>query len=158
MSSVSFFLCLALTQTDYSYAQVRSACELLPFITQESQDNEVDPGLVLSIIKAESAWHAQEVGRSGACGLMQIAPTATPVPSGRVYSCAQLKDPYANIRAGIEIIKYWIDMADGNVTLAICAYDAGFSCFEEMRYDYVEKVATEYEKLIVATSNLGGIR
>tara|TARA_Y100000310_G_scaffold345646_1_gene467677 strand:+ start:4211 stop:4687 length:477 start_codon:yes stop_codon:yes gene_type:complete len=158
MSSVPFFLCLALTQTDYSYVQVKTACDTLPFIVQESHENKIDPGLIISMIKAESAWSANLVGANAECGLMQISPTSTPVPSGRVYSCAQLKDPYENIRAGIEIIKYWIDMADGNVTLAICAYDAGFSCFEEMRYDYVEKVATEYEKLIVATSNLGGIR
>jgi soluble lytic murein transglycosylase-like protein len=156
VSPTTFFLCMVMIQMDYTYTQTRQACEAMPLVERSSYNNDLDPGLVLSIIHVESSWRPNSVSARGACGLMQLVPTSHPTRSGKVYTCKQLQDPKLNIRLGVESLRGWIDLADGDISLALCAYHSGVECFEDPHYHYVEKVVTVYGRIMSEIITLGG--
>lgn len=90
---------------------------------------QVDPYLVMSIIKAESNFKADAVSHKNATGLMQIIePTATWLAERMELSDFQyndIKDPELNIRMGCYYISYLLSLYDGNTDAAIAAYNAG---------------------------------
>lgn len=80
----------------------------------------VDPALVKAIVQAESAFDPNAVSRSGARGLMQVLPE-----TASRFSVENLLDPHQNLKAGVQYLKHLIDLFDGNVTMAVAAYNAG---------------------------------
>jgi len=80
----------------------------------------VEPGLVKSIIKAESAFHADAVSPKGAKGLMQLMPaTASDMGVYDIFS------PEQNIDGGVKYLKYLLDTFGGDVELSVAAYNCG---------------------------------
>ena len=76
--------------------------------------------LVAAIIEAESDFDPRAVSRKGARGLMQLMPaTASSLDVHDAF------DPYANIDAGVRHLRRLIDRFDGDLPLAIAAYNAG---------------------------------
>jgi len=94
--------------------------ELTELIHSAASDNDLDPALVESVIQAESAWNVRAVSRRGALGLMQIMPA-----TARDLSLEQPFDAAQNIRAGTEYLRRMLDLFDGDVVLALAAYNAG---------------------------------
>lgn len=85
---------------------------------------EIDPLLVLSLIKQESAFETEAISRSGAGGLMQLMPaTAAEVEQGTAR--ADIYDPETNLRIGIRYLKKMIERFGGNIPLGLSAYNAG---------------------------------
>lgn len=80
----------------------------------------VDPALVKAIVQAESAFDPNAVSRAGARGLMQVLPE-----TASRFSIVNLSDPGENLKAGVLYLKHLIDIFDGNVTMAVAAYNAG---------------------------------
>jgi soluble lytic murein transglycosylase-like protein len=80
----------------------------------------MDPDVISALIQAESAFDARAVSRKGALGLMQLMPE-TAEQMG-VYN---LLDPAANIDAGVRYLKALLRKFDGDLTLALAAYNAG---------------------------------
>ncbi len=80
----------------------------------------VDPALVKAIVQAESAFDPNAVSRSGARGLMQVLPE-----TASRFSIVNLSDPGQNLKAGVLYLKHLIELFDGNVTMAVAAYNAG---------------------------------
>jgi soluble lytic murein transglycosylase-like protein len=82
----------------------------------------VDPAVVLSIIKAESAFREDAVSPKGALGPMQLMPE-TAAELG--YDPTDLTE---NIQAGTEYVSWLIDRYKNRrngLSLAIAAYNAG---------------------------------
>ena len=156
MIGLGFLLCISMTQMDYTHRQVGRACDLMPLIVKESIDHGIDPFLTLSVIHVESSWRPQVVSGAGACGLMQVVPRMNPTRSGRVYTCKELMNPYLNIRIGVGALKKWIKIAKGDVPLGLCAYNAGYRCFTNPRYEYLDKVAQRYDFLVNTATAVGG--
>jgi soluble lytic murein transglycosylase-like protein len=80
----------------------------------------VSPDLVRAVIQVESAFDAQAQSAAGAQGLMQLMP-ATAAEMG-------VDDPFdagENIRGGTAYLRQLLDRYDGDVTLALAAYNAG---------------------------------
>jgi soluble lytic murein transglycosylase-like protein len=91
-------------------AIIRGAC----------RGNGVEGELVHAMIWAESSFNPNAVSPAGASGLMQLMPeTARSVGVGNVF------DPEENIRAGVKIMGRLLVQFDGDLELALAAYNAG---------------------------------
>lgn len=88
----------------------------------------VDPTLVESVIRAESAFNPTAVSRTGARGLMQLMPK-TAVALGVRDSF----NPRENIEGGVRHLRYLLDRYPGNVPLAVAAYNAGEAAVDQYR-------------------------
>jgi soluble lytic murein transglycosylase-like protein len=93
---------------------------LAPLVEQLSRKHAVDVALVRAIIDVESAGNPAAVSIKGATGAMQLMPS-----TAAMYGVTELTDPAQNIDAGIRHLKYLLARHDGNVALALAAYNAG---------------------------------
>jgi len=80
----------------------------------------VEYALVKAVIKAESGFNHLAVSRKGAQGLMQLMPdTAAEVRVQDAFT------PQDNIEGGVKYLRRLLDRYDGNLALAVAAYNAG---------------------------------
>jgi hypothetical protein len=89
-------------------------------IMRASQAYNVDAALIRAIIHAESNYNPQAVSRAGAQGLMQLMPS-----TARALGVEDTFDPDLNIDGGVRYFKRLLDRFDGDVELALAAYNAG---------------------------------
>lgn len=89
-------------------------------IESTARRHDVDPALVKAIVQAESAFDPRAVSRAGARGLMQVLPT-----TASRFSISNLLDPSENLRAGVLYLKHLLELFDGDVSMAVAAYNAG---------------------------------
>ncbi|NPV53749.1 MAG: lytic transglycosylase domain-containing protein [Firmicutes bacterium] len=95
----------------------------------------VDPSLIAAIIKQESGFNPEAVSPKGARGLMQIMPVTWRHlnPGSRCSgdhappACGDdcIFAPSANIKAGTKYMRELLDRHNGNVVVALAAYNAG---------------------------------
>jgi hypothetical protein len=97
-------------------------------IREASTRHGVDPALVESVIRAESAFNPTAVSRAGARGLMQLMPK-TAVALGVRDSF----NPRENIDGGVRHLRYLLDRYPGNIALAVAAYNAGEGAVDSYR-------------------------
>ncbi len=98
-------------------------------IIAASQRYQVDPYLVLAIIRSESAFINDRVSKKGAVGLMQIMPeTADWIVSQAGFQPSTpdyLDDPNTNIHIGTWYLSFLLQKFNGSYVQAIAAYNAG---------------------------------
>ncbi|MBI5497186.1 MAG: lytic transglycosylase domain-containing protein [Deltaproteobacteria bacterium] len=89
-------------------------------ITRAAHRYRLPPALVKAITAAESGFNPDARSHAGACGLMQLMPaTAAEMDVRDVF------DPAQNVMGGARYLRYLINHFDGDVKLAVAAYNAG---------------------------------
>ncbi len=127
---------------DLSYATVDGLAK------KASETYGVSYGLIKAVIKTESGFDPYAVSDKGAVGLMQIMPGTARELGVDPYN------PEENVLGGTAYLKKLLNLYDGNVELALAAYNAGIENvnkykgvppFEETE-DYVKKVLSLYNE------------
>lgn len=96
----------------------------LPLIDKHAKENSLDPILVLSLIKQESAFRASASSAVGAQGLMQLMHgTALDLSADLVKR--DLLDTEKNLNVGARYLSKMLTRFNGNIALALAAYNAG---------------------------------
>ncbi len=81
---------------------------------------ELDEALLRKLIQQESGFNPRAVSHKGAKGLMQLMPTtAADLGVGDAF------DPVQNVAGGARLLKRLINRYNGNIPLALAAYNAG---------------------------------
>ena len=109
------------TRPDYDSVYPRySNQEIHQAIKWYAKKYRLDPALLRAVIKAESGFRQHAVSRKGAVGLMQLTPaTAATLRVNDVY------DPIQNIRGGAKQLRHLLNLYQGELPLALAAYNAG---------------------------------
>ena len=99
------------------------------YVTKYSAIYDVDEYLVYSIIRSESNYKEDVVSNKGAMGLMQIMPDTGKWVAEKLaiknFTSQDLLDSEKNIMIGVWYFKYLLDKFNGELSLAIAAYNAG---------------------------------
>src|SRR5688500_2391311 len=121
------------TYTEHATSAVRasqgSTAKSAPYeasITEHAPRQKVAADLVRAVIQVESAFNPVAVSSKGAMGLVQLMPaTAVEMGVGNPF------DPDQNIRGGVAYLRRLLDRYNGNVELALAAYNAGMGNVEK---------------------------
>lgn len=98
-------------------------------VRQAAHPTQLDPMLILGVIRQESAFNARAVSRSDARGLMQLIPSTGREVAQRAgmdgFHVDLLFDPRVNVQLGAQYLARLIESHRGNLILALAAYNAG---------------------------------
>ena len=96
--------------------------EVWPVIARVSRRHDMDPGVIVGIIRHESRFSVRAKNpRSSATGLMQILKS-----TGRRLKCGDRMDAEQNIDCGVRLLKRWLKVYDGDLLLALSGYGLGY--------------------------------
>jgi soluble lytic murein transglycosylase len=107
-------------------------------IAQCSRQRSLPEGLVRAIIRCESQGDEHAVSGAGARGLMQITPITQQELLRRGESDGDLMNGPYNIRLGTTYLRILLDRFDGNVLLAVAAYNMGPTHLATLRAEHPE--------------------
>jgi soluble lytic murein transglycosylase-like protein len=98
-------------------------------IVIEARALRLEPDLVMAVIEVESAGYHLAQSHVGALGLMQLLPSTGEELAGKLgiewMGPDTLFDPIINIRLGTAYLRQLADRYDGNVEIALAAYNWG---------------------------------
>lgn len=114
----------------YFYNEYNDYLKFSSFINESSIEYNIDPLLIISIIKAESDFNVNAVSKKGAIGLMQIMPSTAKelVSNNQKYDnfvSDDLYEPKTNIDLGTAYLQYLLKVFNNDTSLALSAYNAG---------------------------------
>lgn len=81
---------------------------------------ELDPALVLAVIRAESNFNPRAKSAKNAQGLMQLIPA-----TAKRFEVDDVWDPLQNIHGGMAYLRWLLDHFKGDEELALAGYNAG---------------------------------
>lgn len=134
-------------QQQPSKADSKNSTDYHSIVHEKAANYNIDPSLIKAVIKTESNWNNRAISRKGAMGLMQLMP-ATAID----MNVRNPFDPEENIEGGTKYLRYLIERFNGDLTLALAAYNAGPKTVEKFGYvppitetrQYVSKVLSLY--------------
>jgi len=96
------------------------ADKLTPLIEKSAAKEGVKADLIQAVINRESGARACAVSAKGAEGLMQLMPEIA-----AQFGVSDPFDPEQNISAGAKLLKQLLSKYNGDISLALSAYNAG---------------------------------
>jgi len=131
-----------------SLKQPAARADYSHFVQKAASKYDIDSALINAVIKTESNGNHRAISRKGAIGLMQLMPTTA--------NDMNVRNPYnpeENIEGGTKYLRAMIEKFNGDLTLALAAYNCGPGTVEKYRSvppisetrDYVRKVYSLYK-------------
>ena len=120
-------------------------------IARHARNYGLEAALVKAVMRVESCFDARAVSRVGAHGLMQLMPgTAERLGVSDRFS------PEQNVAGGTQYLQLLLQRFNGNMILALAAYNAGPEAVERYRgippyqetRDYVRRVSAQYQEYL----------
>lgn len=122
-------------------------------VNKAGKTYNVDPYLILAVIKQESSFNEDAISKSRAKGLMQILDKTADETVKDINSISNkdydIYDVYTNINIGTKYLSNLIEQYDGNIYIALTAYNAGMGNisswfdFENESYNTLEQVVND---------------
>lgn len=116
--------------------------KLLRMVHREASRAKLSAELVLSVMEIESRFNRFAISKSGALGYMQIMPFWLTEIGKKSDS---LFDPATNLRYGCTILKYYLEIEQGDVVRALARYNGSLG-------------STEYPALVLSAYNQRWVR
>ncbi len=109
----------------------------------------VSVNLIKAVAKAESGFNPNAVSKSGAIGVMQLMPS-----TARSLGVTDPYDARQNIMGGTKYLRQNLDRFNGNVSLALAAYNAGPNAVQ--KYGGIPPYQETQNYVRIVTSYMGG--
>lgn len=134
-------------------------------VAREAKTQKIDPFLVLSVIRQESAFDPDALSPANARGLMQIIPDT----GRKVYATSRyarerpfqnkfLFDPEVNIHLGVSYLNSLLKRYSGNTTYALAAYNAGEAAVDKWISRYNGAPDDEFIEMIPYAETRGYVK
>jgi soluble lytic murein transglycosylase-like protein len=94
--------------------------KILALVLRLAPEYGIHPALAVALIRAESNFDTQAVSSKNAQGLMQLIPE-----TAARFRVSKPFDPEQNIRGGMAYLRWLLAYFQGDVDLAVAAYNAG---------------------------------
>jgi len=138
---------LAALKGSSNVSQNASKAQLKEMISKIAQKHGLDEKLVHAVVKQESGFNPKATSHCGAMGLMQLMPS-----TAKSLGVKDAYNPLQNVDGGVRYLKSMLDKYNGNVVLALAAYNAGPGAVDKYQdvppyketQNYVKNILSNY--------------
>lgn len=129
------------------------------YVEKYAREFNVDPLLIFSMIKAESNFDEKAQSSSGAKGLMQLMEATAIEIANKIdeppVEQENLLEPEKNIMIGTKYYAELLQNYDGNMLLALTAYNAGMGNVNEwIKNEIIKKDGSDIENIPYKETNM----
>ena len=128
--------------------------ELARHVIKLSHEYNIDPLLILAMVKVESDFKPSAHSGAGAIGLMQLMPIVIREVGSdiSISKKSDLYDPYKNLHLGVHYLTYLLEKYHFNLQKALIAYNLGPTALNSkisqrnfIPVNYFKKVMISYQ-------------
>ncbi|MCP3851792.1 MAG: transglycosylase SLT domain-containing protein [Gammaproteobacteria bacterium] len=143
-------ICITLPTPYWETNKCSKSCKSIVNIVNEiAPGYNIEPRLILALIKQESNFKIKALSHKGAVGLMQLMPD-----TAKRFKVKNSWDPKQNIKGGIRYISWLLKQYQGDVALTLAGYNAGENAVARYKgippyketQNYVKKIMKVYGK------------